>query len=155
MAIHDADTAIRMSRVLRASPATVFEALIRPELLQRWMCPENFTVAMVETDPRPGGRFRIAMRKPDGGLFPASGIYTEVRAPTLLAFTWAWESDHDHPLAGVETSIRIELTARGEQTFLLMTHFGLPTEGERTGHQSGWTSALNQLERLFEPRSTA
>ena len=145
------DTAIRMSRVLRASPATVFEALIRPELLQQWMCPETFTVAMVETDPRPGGRFRIGMRKPDGGIYPASGTYTEVRAPKVLAFTWAWEGDH--PLAGIETNIRIELSARGEHTFLLMTHFGLP-EDERTGHQSGWTSALNQLERLCEPRST-
>ena len=83
MPIHETDTAIRMSRVLRAAQATVFEGLIRPELLQR-----------------------------------------------------------------------IELSAQGEHTFLLMTPFGLPTEDGRTSHQSGWTSALNQLERLFEPRST-
>jgi uncharacterized protein YndB with AHSA1/START domain len=152
MPIHEPDTAIRMSRVLRAPPATVFAALIRPELMQRWMCPETFSVAMVETDPRPGGRFRIAMRKPDGGIYPATGTYTEVRAPKVLAFTWTWEPTH--PLAGVETNIRIELSKQGEHTFLLMTHFGLPTEDERTGHQGGWTSALNQLERLFEPRST-
>ena len=152
MPIHDTDTAIRMSRVLRAPPATVFEALVRPELLQRWMCPENFTVAMVETDPRPGGRFRIAMRNPNGSLFPATGTYTEVRAPELLAFTWTWETGH--VMAGVETSIRIELSAQGAHTFLLMTHFGLPTEDERAGHQGGWTGALTHLERLFEPRST-
>ena len=63
-----------------------------------------------------------------------------------------WEADH--ALAGVETNIRIELSAQGERTFLLMTHFGLPTEDERTGHQGGWTGALTNLERLFEPRST-
>lgn len=54
----------------------------------------------------------------------------------------------------VETNIRIELSAQGEHTFLLMTHFGLPTEDERAGHQGGWTGALTNLERLFEPRST-
>jgi uncharacterized protein YndB with AHSA1/START domain len=53
-----------------------------------------------------------------------------------------------------ETNIRIELSAQGEHAFLLMTHFGLPTEDERTGHQGGWTGALTNLERLFEPRST-
>ena len=54
-----------------------------------------------------------------------------------------------------ETNIHIELSAQGEHTFLLMTHFGLPTEDERTGHQGGWTGALTNLERLFEPRSTS
>lgn len=152
MPIHEADTAIRMSRVLRASPATVFEALIRPELLQRWMCPEALTVAMVEADPRPGGNFRIAMKQSDGEIYPAKGVYTEVHAPKVLAFTWTWETPHD--LAGVETNIRIELSAQGEDTFLLMTHFGLPTDDERAFHHDGWSSALNQLERLFEPRST-
>jgi glutathione S-transferase len=154
MPIHEPDTAIRMTRLLRAAPATVFEALIRPELLQRWMCPEHLTVARVETDPRPGGRFRIEMRKPDGAIYPATGTYTEVLAPKLLAFTWTWEGD-EHPTGGIETHIRIELSERGEHTFLLMTHFGLPTESDRTSHQAGWTSVLNQLERLFEPRSTS
>lgn len=144
-----ADTAIRMSRVLRAPPATVFDALTQPELMQRWMCPETLTVTIFEADPRPGGRFRLEMRKPDGTRYPARGTYTEVRAPTLLAFTWAWE--RDHPLVGVETTVRIELSARGPHTFLLMTHFGLPTEAERIDHHGGWSSALNQLERLFEP----
>ncbi|HEX3139037.1 MAG TPA: SRPBCC domain-containing protein [Rhizobacter sp.] len=143
------DTAIQMRRVLRAPPATVFEALIRPELLQRWMCPESFTVSKVETDPRPGGPFRLEMRKPDGENYAATGTYTEVRAPTLLAFTWAWESAH--PLADLETHIRIELSAQGQHTHLLMTHFGLPNEAERVSHHGGWSSALNQLERLFAP----
>jgi hypothetical protein len=35
-----------------------------------------------------------------------------------------------------------------------MAQLGLPTEDERTGHQRGRTSALKNLERLFEPRST-
>jgi hypothetical protein len=52
------------------------------------------------------------------------------------------------------TNIRIELSAQGEHTFLLMTHFGLATEDQRTGHQRGWTGALTHLERLFEPRRT-
>lgn len=150
MSTLEADTAVRMTRLLRAPPATVFEALTRPELLQRWMCPEIYTVARVEADARPGGRFRIEMQRPDGGLVPAHGVYTEVAAPDVLAFTWAWETGG---LAGFETQIRIELSPRGNDTFLVMTHFGLPTDSDRTSHHEGWSSAINNLERLFEPRS--
>ena len=35
---------------------------------------------------------------------------------------------HAWPMAGVETNIRIELGAQGEHAFLLMIHFGLPTD---------------------------
>jgi len=61
----------------------------------------------------------------DGGIFPATGTYTEVHTPKVLAFTWTWETGH--PMAGVETNIRIELSAQGKDTFELMTHFGLPS----------------------------
>ena len=54
-----ADGAIRMSRVLRAPIATVFDALVRPELLQRWMCPTNYTIARVEADALSGRPFGV------------------------------------------------------------------------------------------------
>ena len=147
------DGAIRMRRVLRAPIAVVFDALVRPELLQRWMCPTNFTVAKVEADARPGGRFRIEMLKPDGTLHPASGTYTEVAAPNVLAFTWTWDMAQ-HSMSGIETNIRIELTAQGrDTTHLLMTHSGLPNDDERVNHDKGWTSVLDNLERLYEARS--
>ena len=150
-----ADGAVRMSRVLRAPIATVFDALIRPELLQRWMCPTNYTIARVEADARPGGRFRLEMLKPDGTLHPASGTYTEVAAPNVVAFTWMWEMAQ-HSMSGLETNIRIELTAQGKDTtHLLMTHYGLPNDEERVNHNKGWTSVLDNLERLYPPRSEA
>jgi uncharacterized protein YndB with AHSA1/START domain len=142
------DTAITMTRLLRAAPDAVFDALTRPELMKRWMCPEGLSVRVDEADARPGGRFSLEMRKPDGTRLPASGTYTELRAPTLLAFTWRWQPDH--PAQGVETHIRIELSPRGEHTFLHMTHTGLPTEDERAGHHDGWTSALGKLARFVE-----
>ena len=49
------------------------------------------------------------------------------------------------------------MSAQGAHTFLLMTHFGLPTEDERTGHQGGWTGALTNLaprNSNLEPRTS-
>jgi len=142
------DPVITMTRLLRAPAATVFDALTRPELMQQWMCPEGLTVSVSEADARPGGRFRLEMRKPDGTRLPAAGTYVEVRRPTLLAFSWRWEPEH--PARDVETHIRIELSERGEHTFLQMTHAGLPSEDERRGHHDGWSSALAKLARFVE-----
>jgi len=49
------------------------------------------------------------------------------------------------------------VSAQGAHTFLLMTHFGLPTEDERTCHQGGWTGALTNLAYRtshLEPRTS-
>jgi hypothetical protein len=48
-----------------------------------------------------------------------------VHTPKVLAFTWTRETCH--LMAGVETNIRIELSAQGKDTFELMTHFDLPS----------------------------
>lgn len=152
MSATGADGAIRMTRVLRAPIATVFEALVKPELLQRWMCPTAYTVTKAEADARVGGRFRIEMRKPDGSSHPACGTYTEVSPPNVLAFTWLWDIE-GHSMTGIQTRIRIELTEQGRDTHLLMTHFDLPNDTERANHTGGWASVLNNLERVFETGS--
>jgi glutathione S-transferase len=137
---------IVMRRVLKAPPARVFDALINPDLIRRWMCPESLTVVAVENDPVVGGRFRIEMHEPDGRIYPAHGTYREIRPPQRLAFSWIWETG---VTSGVETEITIELTAQGNDTLFVMTHRGLPSEEERQSHDGGWTSAINQLERMF------
>jgi uncharacterized protein YndB with AHSA1/START domain len=137
---------IVMRRTLKAPPARVFDALIKPDLIQRWMCPEVLTVASIENDPIVGGTFRLVMLEPDGRTYPASGTYREIDPPHRIAFSWTWENG---VMAGIETEILIELAPEGDDTLFVMTHSGLPSEAEREGHQGGWTSAINQLERLF------
>jgi uncharacterized protein YndB with AHSA1/START domain len=139
---------IVMRRTLKAAtPARVFEALIKPDLIQRWMCPEVLTVASIENDPVVGGTFRLVMLEADGRTYPATGTYREIDPPRRLAFSWTWENE---AMAGIETEIAIELTPEGENTLFVMTHSGLPSEAERQSHQGGWTSAINQLERMFQ-----
>jgi uncharacterized protein YndB with AHSA1/START domain len=138
---------IVMRRTLKATPARVFEALIKPDLIQRWMCPEVLTVASIENDPVVGGTFRLVMLEADGRTYPATGTYREIDPPRRLAFSWTWENE---AMAGIETEIAIELTPEGENTLFVMTHSGLPSEAERQSHQGGWTSAINQLERMFQ-----
>jgi glutathione S-transferase len=137
---------IVMRRVMKASPDKVFDALVNPDLIRRWMCPESLTVASIENDPVPGGEFRLVMLEADGRTYPARGTYRAIDPPRKLAFSWTWETE---AMAGIETEITIELTPAGNDTLFVMTHAGLPSEDERRSHQGGWTSAINQLERMF------
>jgi uncharacterized protein YndB with AHSA1/START domain len=140
-------TVLRMQRVLPAPRERVFTALTRAEALRQWLCPEGFSVPAAQSDPRVGGRYRIEMRAPDGSMHRVGGVYREIRAPELLVFTWAWEPEND--MAGVETTVRVELTADGSKTLMSMIHTGLPTPKARDNHAWGWTGAFNNLERLL------
>jgi glutathione S-transferase len=139
---------LRFERVFRAPPRLVFAAVTEARLIRRWMCPESFEVAEAEADPRVGGRFRVAMRAPDGTVYRVAGEYLEVRPPEAVAFSWTWEPEHT--MSGVETRIRVELSEHAEGTLFRMTHSGLPSEAERESHRAGWTGALKHLEALTE-----
>lgn len=147
MQIDQVVSGLRMRRLLPASPELVFAALTRAEMLRHWICPEGFRVVSAEADARVGGRLRIAMRSPEGQVFETSGVYREVTSGELLVFTWTWQPSHT--MAGVETVIRIELTAQGDGTMVTMTHTGLPTQSERDSHAWGWTGAFDHLEQLL------
>lgn len=144
--LDDGPTVLRLDRILPAPRGRVFAALTRAEALRQWLCPEGFSVPAAEADARVGGRYRIEMRAPDGSLHRVGGVYREIRPPELLVFTWAWEPENE--MAGVETTVRVELAADGDKTRMSMVHTGLPTAKARDSHAWGWSSAFNNLERL-------
>ncbi len=137
---------LHMRRVFRAPRERVFNAFTRAEAMRQWMCPKEFTVPSAEADFRLGGRFRVAMRAPDGNTVAVSGTYQEIQPPELLVFTWQWEPGHS--MAGIQTTVRVELFDRGAETMMLMTHTGLPSEEERASHEWGWSGAFETLAAL-------
>jgi uncharacterized protein YndB with AHSA1/START domain len=135
-----------LKRRLPAKPARVFKAISRAEELRHWMCPQDFTVASAMAELKIGGRFRIEMHSPDEEVFIVNGRYRVIDPPRRLVFTWEWEPEHT--MAGVETTVAIDLEADGDETLLTMTHTGLPNEEERSSHEWGWTGAYEKLREL-------
>lgn len=76
-----------ISRNFPAPRALVFQAWSSAEHMQRWFCPEYFTVPYATVDFRPGGVCDICMRAPDGQEFWSKGHYIEIVAPERLVFT--------------------------------------------------------------------
>jgi len=72
------DREIVASRFFPARPEIVYQAFADPEILARWWGPAGFTNHFHEFDLRPGGRWHLVMRGPDGSEFGMVKQFVEV-----------------------------------------------------------------------------
>lgn len=121
-----------MTERIAAPPETVFEFLVDPEKLLRWMG------AAADIDPRPGGRFQLDMNGND----VAAGAYVEVDRPHRVVFTWGWEGSTDVPPGS--TTVTFTLTPDGDNTMVELRHDGLPASASES-HDDGWGYFLPRL----------
>jgi uncharacterized protein YndB with AHSA1/START domain len=129
-----------LERILPVPPAAVFRAWTYPDSLRVFMCAGEFTCALVDADVRVGGRFRVVMRNAERDV-EHTGEYRIVDSPRRLAFTWV------SPFTGPAGSlVTIDLSPHARGTRLVLTHEQLPS-AEIVGHNRGWTSILEKLER--------
>ena len=75
-------------RAFAARPARVFAAWCRPELMAQWFVPAPRWRADVTADVRIGGRYRVAMHDPAGGVHVQEGAYMSIEPDSRLVFTW-------------------------------------------------------------------
>jgi len=141
----EAEVQLELRRLLPASRQAVFEAWTQPELVTKWCAPGPMTVPSVQVDLRPGGRYRIEMRGPDGESHVAVGTYLEIVRNERLVFTWRWDGPDP-----VETLVTIDLFARGEETELVLRHARFTAAEDRDRHLQGWTGCLEKLVGLFD-----
>ena len=96
-----------------------------------------------EADTRVGGRYRIVMQSPDGEEHDVGGVYREVVADEKLVFTWAWKSTPER-----ESLVTLLFKPDGDGTLLTLTHEQFADEDSRNGHEQGWNSSLDKLEKF-------
>jgi uncharacterized protein YndB with AHSA1/START domain len=126
-------------RVLPVERERVFAAWLDPASLATWMRPGGMTGALVELDPRVGGRFRILMQR-DQDTYEHQGEYLAIEPPSLLSFTWISAATDLRP-----TVVTVELHERDGGTELVLTHRRLPAE-RVDSHRRGWTDVVRLLE---------
>src|ERR1700682_5970327 len=82
------DREIAVTRVFDAPRKLVFEALITPALLKRWLLgPPGWTMTVCELDPKVGGAYRYVWRKDDGTEMRVGGVIREIVPPDRLVAT--------------------------------------------------------------------
>jgi uncharacterized protein YndB with AHSA1/START domain len=138
--------AIVQEITIRGSAGRIFEALTDPAQRVKWWGAEGrFETKRMESDLRPGGKWKMQGDGVGGRPFTVSGEYRQVEPPRLLVFTWLpdWQED------AVESLVRIELEETNGVTTVRLTHSGLASESSRTSHK-GWPQILTWLRTYIE-----
>jgi Activator of Hsp90 ATPase homolog 1-like protein len=75
---------LQVSRVFSAPRETVFKAWSSADHIERWFCPNGYSVPEAKVEMRAGGAFEVCMRSPEGVDHWTKGTFTEVVAPERL-----------------------------------------------------------------------
>jgi len=144
-----------LTRVIHATPASVYAAWTEPTLLKQWFTPPPWQTSAAETDVRPGGSTCITMRGPDGSEFPNRGVYLEVvpnqRLVFTNAYTSAWEPS-DKPFMTVV--LTFDPHPDGTLYTARVRHWTIADreQHEAMGFHTGWPICTEQLAALVEPK---
>jgi uncharacterized protein YndB with AHSA1/START domain len=134
-----------VKRAMTARPARVFAAWCRPELMAQWFFPAPGWRAEVTADVRVGGRYRVAMHDPDGGVHVQEGAYRTIEPDARLVFTWTCTE-----LGVADSLVTVELRELGAKTELTISH-ELPDDATiLREHEGGWKGCLESLDRYLE-----
>jgi uncharacterized protein YndB with AHSA1/START domain len=132
-----------------AAPVTlVWKAITDPAHLAQWWGPHGYTNQILEMDVRPGGKWRIDHRAPDGTQYDFHGEYLEVEEPTRLVQTFTMEGEWaEKPLTEIYT-----LEERDGRTYLHNEMlYDTPEERDamlKTGMEWGARQCMDRLEIL-------
>lgn len=82
----DPSKTLQVERTIAAPRELVFEAFSDPEHLDVWWGPNGFVNETHEMDFSVGGLWRYTMYGPDGKVWPNWIRYTEITAPSRIAY---------------------------------------------------------------------
>ena len=156
-----ADRTLSTTRVFDAPREMVWKAWTDPKQFARWFPPDGFT-AECELDVRPGGSIRVDMKGADPALgpdfyekvFPGSGVYQQVVANELLAFTFAASGEEGAPPMNMLMTVMFEDEGRKTK---LSIHQTADTVADyealvKIGASEGLRQSLDKLTALVDGR---
>jgi uncharacterized protein YndB with AHSA1/START domain len=143
------DREIVITRSFNAPARSVFDAVTKPEYVERWWAPKSHAVSVACTaDVRAGGAYRYVLTGRKGEKLGFSGTYTEVTPYSRLVYTQIFE-----PMAQMGSVIvTVTFEERGEKTRVVM-HSLYPSKDARdgiiaSGMEHGMRETMDQLEEL-------
>lgn len=139
------DLSIRVERHLEADAADIFAAWIEPDHARHWLfSTSDSEIFRCEMDARPGGRFLIADRRPDGDVFHV-GEFDEIDPPHRLRFHY---SAGDRASVGLHDAAEVIVTIVPENSGSRLTvmHKIARSEAEHEDRtRQSWETVLAAL----------
>ena len=144
---------VRLERLLPGPIERVWAYVTESDKRAKWLAGGEF-------DLRVGGKIRLEFdnnslssdKKPperfkDNAKHAFGGVITRLEPPRLLAHTWAWD--------GNDTEVIYELTPKGKDTLLVITHRRVEGKDTVADVMGGWdvhTGILADILSGTEPR---
>jgi uncharacterized protein YndB with AHSA1/START domain len=157
----DAQPLLSIEQTFAADRERVFDAWIRPDLLEQWFAPTGCTLRIARHDVRPGGSFHWCIRHPEFGDCWSIGTYLEVVRPERLKYTWTIadatgspvspESQGHEPSWPRDTMVTVTFTERAGQTHVALEQTVSESLARRTGAYPSW---LQMFDRLHQNLAT-
>jgi uncharacterized protein YndB with AHSA1/START domain len=129
-------------KLIKASPEEVFEAFTNPEIMTKWFYGVEGWSVEVSNTLEVGGSYTLNMIKTDGKEYMHTGEYKVIAPPEKLVFTW--NSDYAR-----DTVVTVYFRGVEDGTEITLEHEFLMTDEARADHRRGWTTCLNNLEKLY------
>jgi uncharacterized protein YndB with AHSA1/START domain len=142
------DREFRMTRVVDAPRALVFDAWTNPKHLPQWLLgPEGWTMPVCEIDFRVGGAWRMVWDRTGGTEMTLVGKYLEIVAPERVVTAESWGPEWP------QTINRVAFTEAGGQTTITLTlTYPSPEAREAalaTGMKGGMDVSFARFDRLL------
>lgn len=140
--------AVRLLRVLRTSPAKVYQAFLDGDALAKWIPPYGFTAKVHHLEPRVGGTFKMSFTNfGTGNSHSFGGRYLELIPGEYLRYTDAFD---DPNLPGeILVTVRLRKVSVGTEVDIVQD--GIPDVIPLDACYLGWQESLAQLAHLVEP----
>ncbi|MEM9222324.1 MAG: SRPBCC domain-containing protein [Pseudomonadota bacterium] len=137
---------VRVSRVIDAPVAQVWQAWTTPSLMKAWWGKSiGLECHLCEMEVTPGGRYRYGMRKIGAADTHADveGEFLAVEPPHRLAYTWSWTKEEPRVR---NTLVTVTFAQEGDdKTVVTVLHERQPSEEVSESHRKGWTAKLEDL----------
>lgn len=142
------DRAVRLHRVIRATPDKVYRAFTEPDALAKWMPPYGFMCTVHHLDAVVGGTFRMSFRNfSTGDANSFGGEYVELVPGQLVRYSDTFD---DPNLPGVmQVTVKLEPVSCGTELSVLQE--GIADVIPLDMCYLGWQESLAQFATLVEP----
>lgn len=147
----------RASRVIAASPARVWAALVDPTALTAWLPPGGMTGRFDRFDARPGGSYRMVLTYSDAAGAPgkasAESDIVEARFIDVVPgerIVQAVDFISDDPAYAGTMTMTSEVTAAGAETRVDIVAEDVPDGISAQDYAVGLASSLTNLAAYLE-----
>jgi uncharacterized protein YndB with AHSA1/START domain len=142
---------VTLTRTLDAPRALVWAAWTEPKRLAQWWGPHQFTNPVCEIDVRPGGKWLIHMKAPDGTVYPMTGEFREIVKPERMVFVAFAESLDGTKYLESVTEVTFEEQGAGTRLTVKAKAKGLHPMAPQmlAGMDAGWSQSLERLAELL------